>query len=870
MTAADPVLANWPADRCGRCGSVLSSTGGTPTCQECLLADLRAETLAEWFAPPGETTLTGLKAAGGFTLLEEIGHGGMGQVYRARQHSPDREVAVKVLMPHLSGSEETRRRFLAESAAMAGMDHPGLLPLYACGETDGRPWLATRLANGGNLSQRRGSYAGQWRAIAELTAGLAEAIQHAHSRGIIHRDLKPSNILFDAAGAASVADFGLAKWRDETTAGQTLSHAVMGTPAYMAPELAVHGSRGATTAADVYGLGAILYELLTGQAPHLGTTPVEVLHRVTSCEPLSPRSLRPDIPRDLAVICQKAISRNAGDRYATAAALATDLNRYLNNYPVTARPYALTERALRWTRRHPLAAGLMGALLTVMAVSAFYILRQNAALREAEAGWRKAADQADARAAYAIETLPAKLAPLGRLHDLDELFADVASHYAHSINVPSSHPDGSKRREAHFRLQWGSVLHQQGRIPEALDNLNRAVHLYSYLTLQPEAVARDWVLMAQARQWLALNALRQDHQSEASQQLLMAENAVRQGLENFPDHPDLLIARAEILAERLDFQLTGNKPDSFALDLLETAWREAAAANVSNGADKQNYCARESATIHFYRGEQARNLGHWPEAERHFRDLLTERERLGGMPWATAEDRCQIAISSNLVVRAMIGNGTETLNPEREAEISRLVKQQRNLMDSLITSDPSNLHWKAEAALMLFQEAGLAMRKDFATGLPLLQKASGLIQSIPDEVTRNLKKGRINILSALVFQMALQAGKLSLAATELSSTPGAGKARKEAIEAAGLAFETARGAMPALDSSLLREIVRVCSGIWEKHAPSGYARQQLGKALAEAPAGSPWQSLLASQLKTLDSHPPPPGPNPEPAPSSPP
>lgn len=364
--------------RCGRCGSAVTAEGDT--CTHCLLTDLMGPEGEEIFSCDQMEAVPSLKSGGGFILGDEIGHGGMGQVFRAQQISPAREVAVKLLMPHLLSSAESRRRFLAEGAAMAELEHPGILPLYACGEEDGRPWIAMKLATGGSLSSQRAKWVGRWIEACKLVALLADAMQHAHARGLIHRDLKPANILLDEAGRPWVADFGLAKWR-QSEGHFTLSQELMGTPAYMAPEVAAEGVKGATTASDIYGLGAILYELLTGQPPYIDKSPVEILRKLSSADPTPPRSVQPAVPRDLEVVCLRAMDREPGKRYETAALFAADLRRYLSGQPVLARPQSTREKFGRWVRQHPWPAGLAAALALVTGISGAMIVNQNKTLR---------------------------------------------------------------------------------------------------------------------------------------------------------------------------------------------------------------------------------------------------------------------------------------------------------------------------------------------------------------------------------------------------------------------------------------------------------------------------------------------------------
>src|SRR5262245_55067342 len=356
---------------CAQCGS--ASRVGRGLCLNCLLStgiDANGE------HPPAEPTLDDLLREidghdadwllGNYQVLEEIGRGGMGVIYRARQRHSRRIVAIKRILSYHADSQDTLMRFRREAQAAANLDHPNILPIYEVSEShDGLPFFSMKFAGGGSLLEAGPALRSEPRRAVGLMAKVARAVQYAHDHGILHRDLKPGNILLDGSGEPLVGDFGLAKWLEPT--GQlTRTPTVFGTPGYIAPEQVNGSAAKLTPLADVYSLGAVLFDLLTGRPPFIGEHALKTIQQATEKPAPKLRSLEPTLDRDLETICAKCLERDPQARYRSAGELADDLERWLHGRSIVARPVSPPVHLWRWVRRNPVIAQ-MAALLLVMA-----------------------------------------------------------------------------------------------------------------------------------------------------------------------------------------------------------------------------------------------------------------------------------------------------------------------------------------------------------------------------------------------------------------------------------------------------------------------------------------------------------------------
>jgi formylglycine-generating enzyme required for sulfatase activity/tRNA A-37 threonylcarbamoyl transferase component Bud32 len=332
----------------------------------------------------------------GYTVESEIARGGMGVVYKARHLRLNRTVAIKMILGGKYHDPATRIRFLIEAEAVAQLDHPHVVGVYEFGTHENLPFFVLEYVGGGTMAEKLSEDGPSApRAAAELVAKLADGIAAAHAKGIVHRDLKPANILLTEAGEPKVADFGLAKVGQSD---MTATGAVMGTPSYMSPEQAAGRVREVGTPTDVYALGAILFELLSGRPPFLGDTAMATIQQVLTRDPDRPRGIDPAIPRDLETICLKCLEKDSKKRYGTAAELEADLRAFLDGRPIAARPVGNLERAWKWTKRHPGRAGTMaaGVVLTVGLLVGGYEVREQRARDKLEAETKRLEDLREA------------------------------------------------------------------------------------------------------------------------------------------------------------------------------------------------------------------------------------------------------------------------------------------------------------------------------------------------------------------------------------------------------------------------------------------------------------------------------------------
>ncbi len=358
-SAAKPVVAAQP-----------SRLGATPIIPASPVSGAAATTI-DLFPTDRSQEITLIGSIGDYDLLEEIARGGMGVVYKARHRGLKRIVALKMILSGQMASAQERERFRREAELAANLDHPHIVPIYEVDEDHGHCFFSMKLIDGGSLSKQSGRYQTDAAAAARLVSTLARAVHHAHGQGFLHCDLKPSNVLLDQHGAPYLTDFGLAR-RTGADSSLSGSGAILGTPSYMAPEQATGSRASLAPATDVYGLGAILYELLTGRPPFRADSVMETVVQVLERDPTPPREVRPDIPRELESICLKCLEKSPRDRYPSAEALADELDGYLDGDGIAAT--GVIPRLRRWNRREPELVARLGGLLLVAVITQYNYL----------------------------------------------------------------------------------------------------------------------------------------------------------------------------------------------------------------------------------------------------------------------------------------------------------------------------------------------------------------------------------------------------------------------------------------------------------------------------------------------------------------
>jgi TolB-like protein/Tfp pilus assembly protein PilF len=424
---------------CRKCGAAIPPNSPQQSCGACLLeTGLGSDDAVAGVDDPGRPSSM-LMDFGDYELLEQIGRGGQGVVFRARQKSLNRIVALKVIGLGQWATKAHLKRFRLEAEAAASLEHPGIVPIHEVGERDGSCYFSMKFVEGGQLDEVTRRSPMSIRQAVELIAKVARTVHYAHEHGILHRDIKPGNILLDAKGEPHLTDFGLARLvESESSVTHTLE--VLGTPSYMAPEQAVGNNAAISSATDVYGLGAVLYQLLTGQPPFAGGTTYETIKLLLDTEPRQPRQLNPKIDRDLSTICLKCLEKDPKRRYSSALALAEDLERWLKHKPIQARHTGVFARGGKWVRRNPTSA-LLAASLIALAAAAGWIVWKSELIRQPQTTgiavlpFENLSEQREDAAAFVDGVQDDILTKLARIADLKVISRSSVMEYRDKRNV---------------------------------------------------------------------------------------------------------------------------------------------------------------------------------------------------------------------------------------------------------------------------------------------------------------------------------------------------------------------------------------------------------------------------------------------------
>lgn len=437
----------------------------------------------------------------GYRMLSQLGRGGMGVVYLVEHIALNRRVAIKLIATGGQSTASALARFRSEARAVAALTHPGVCQIYETGEICGTPFLVMEYVPGKTLAQYIRSEPPSPLLAATITRSIAEAVNACHQAGILHRDLKPANVMRTDTGAIKVMDFGLAKRIGETDSSTTRTGEILGTPSYMAPEQASGVVKQIGPPCDVYGIGAILYEMLVGRPPHYGPDPMQTVLQVLTMEPVAPRQLQTQVPRDLETICLKCLEKQPQKRYQTAAALAQDIERFLSGRPIVARPANLFETGLKWSKRHPSTCALIASgIVAVVTMTIGVVFHLDRLQRELDRSNRLFSQSQNWGNWLVDEHIPA-VAKLRGGSAIQERLVDKTLNHLKELQTDSA-ADGKLAQfiaSAYVHIadvQADPAFVTSSSLAQALQSYQQAVYLYKHSELQSNQ--RTQLLLAQA------------------------------------------------------------------------------------------------------------------------------------------------------------------------------------------------------------------------------------------------------------------------------------------------------------------------------------------------------------------------------------
>ena len=678
----------------------------------------------------------------GYEILGELGRGGMGVVYKARQLGLNRLVAIKMILSGDYADSGDLARFRLEAEAVAKLQHPNIVQVYAIDEAGGKPYFCLEFVNGGPLQRQLGGNPQPPRQAARMVEQLADAMAYAHQNHIVHRDLKPANVLLTETGVPKVADFGLAKRLDGEASHQTQSGSILGTPSYMAPEQAHGRTRDVGPGGDIYSLGAMLYEMLVGRPPFKGQTVLDTLEMVRSQEPIAPSRMQPKIPRDLETICLKCLQKDPKNRYHTAGALAEDLRRFQAHEPIFARPIPTWERAWKWARRRPLAAALVAvsvlfALSLAVGGVAFGAYQRSQVLKEkkltdAANNQRQLAEKNFDRARLAVDEMltsvgQQRLAYEPRMEKLRRDLLTKALHFQQGfLQEKSDDPE--------IRDETGRAYARAGDIQEMLGDHEAAEKAYddgqailSELSTQFPAndqYQRDLATCLNNMGQLLKNAGRTPEAEQAFRQVLDLRRKLADEKGDAQDRLELAN-----VSDNLGGLLLGQGRYAEAETLLrQSLGILEALANGSTDPMYQENLARGRNNL----GLLLSATGRPDEAEKSFRQALDVLQALAKQHPSAPDYRQELAVSYN-----HLGNLWRDTNP---AKSEAFYRQSLALRDRLVADFPTTPVYRQEQAAsyhslgFVLQAAGRhdEAEKAYTQALDIEEKLANDYPSVPD------------------------------------------------------------------------------------------------------------------------------------------
>lgn len=645
----------------------------------------------------------------GYSLERELGRGGMGIVYEALQIDLKRPVALKVMRAGNHAAEDEIARFHTEAETVARLQHPNIVEIYEIGSADGNPYLTLEFVDGGTLADTIASRPQPPRDAADRVRQLAAAAECAHQSGVIHRDLKPSNVLLTASGIPKISDFGLARQMEAETP-HTRTGEVLGTPSYMAPEQAEGRPRDIGPATDVYALGAILYELLTGRPPFLAETPIATLQQVLEVEPISPSRLQPGVPRDLATISLKALEKEPARRYPSAAELGADLERFLAGKPIQARPASLGLRTWKWIRRHPGAATVLAvttlAVASLLLGALWYQGRLEKSL-ERETAQKTAAQESFQQARQAVDQMLTRVAagPLANVPQMEgvtqQLLEDALVFYRGFLEERGEDPEVRREAARAFR-RVGDIRFRLGQPQKARESFRNSTSILEQLTREHPGRRELWHDLADTHnnQAQLLAATGQEEKSVA---------ALREAVRLRED----LVGRASALPS--DAFKLAESYHGLGTFLLEEGQRAEAEVTLRLGRDTLLQLSTKLGDRADYLNQLARtlnNLGQLlrlsdrvEQAEESFRESVVLKERLVQMRPDEPDYRVDLGNSQNNL-------GILYWAQERDQEAEASYRRALELQESLAVDFPTVPDYQAAVGATLHNLAEIEMHRD--------------------------------------------------------------------------------------------------------------------------------------------------------------